>query len=666
MIDERRWERLVCWIKQDGIVVVYGFAQLQTCTNKELSIVVKAQNSEFIDDIRDKQLSDLDLSDLDHIVNLANVEANRFNDYTSDYVYPDIDYNLLRGVTGDVPYWFLFPAVFARRVLIQIVEDAGYTLQGDILDDATLKRMIIPFSRSFLRVAEGYVIDNQFFANMIAETLSLPFPSTASINAAGFDTTTAGYYDNSGYFTDGVWGSFTPNAFYQPTEIINQTLRFSCNFTVSGWGANTTLSIKIKGVTATVPPETTGEYIHEDNGDADGYFSIDIYVEQGDIPASSNYIEVLLGNDVYDAGYTVQMHSGVFWNEVNEQYYDLNPLDMAANLPDMLQSDYLKYIVNLFSLLMVTDKQAGTLTLHYFDDVPTNPPIDWSGKIDLTEDPTFTPNYGDYSLENVITYDNNEDDEGLKNDTTYAEHTIVKDVAPKGAKVMYVAPFSASKSVAENPNLMFIHVSDSANRRTHTMTMTLNLGIMYAVVSSTTKMSSGDPVIFRGLSHATTQDGVLLDGKKGVTIDEIISDTEFTIGGVVLNISTSGDVIHIDSETTNDPSPRIAMHDVIDGAAVGTIQLIGGSTVTQASRVTFTELEWEEAVDRSWSVLEAIIQSPQQVSCLMRLSPSDVNQLDFTQPIWVDHFGCYFYISFVEQYKVDEVDSTMVELIKLP
>jgi len=50
----------------------------------------------------------------------------------------------------------------------------------------------------------------------------------------------------------------------------------------------------------------------------------------------------------------------------------------------------------------------------------------------------------------------------------------------------------------------------------------------------------------------------------------------------------------------------------------------------------------------------------------MRLSAVDINQIDFSKPKWIDLYNCYFYLSFVNQYKVNQVDSTEVELIKLP
>jgi hypothetical protein len=115
----------------------------------------------------------------------------------------------------------------------------------------------------------------------------------------------------------------------------------------------------------------------------------------------------------------------------------------------------------------------------------------------------------------------------------------------------------------------------------------------------------------------------------------------------------------------NTRKPRIGVHKVVTDSPVP-IQLIGATTVTSASEVYFDEILWSNLVETYWETLTAIIQRPQMVEMLMRLSASDINQIDFTKPKWIDRFNCYFYLSYINQYKVNQVDSTEVELIRLP
>jgi hypothetical protein len=50
----------------------------------------------------------------------------------------------------------------------------------------------------------------------------------------------------------------------------------------------------------------------------------------------------------------------------------------------------------------------------------------------------------------------------------------------------------------------------------------------------------------------------------------------------------------------------------------------------------------------------------------IRLNASDINQLDYTRPVWLSKYGCYFYISAIKEYDALNNDTCIVELIKLP
>lgn len=66
--------------------------------------------------------------------------------------------------------------------------------------------------------------------------------------------------------------------------------------------------------------------------------------------------------------------------------------------------------------------------------------------------------------------------------------------------------------------------------------------------------------------------------------------------------------------------------------------------------------------------LIAMIQQFKSVKMLLRLTPADINQLDFFTPVWIQikgQAGCYFYISEIKQFKVTSKESTEVSLGKL-
>lgn len=78
-------------------------------------------------------------------------------------------------------------------------------------------------------------------------------------------------------------------------------------------------------------------------------------------------------------------------------------------------------------------------------------------------------------------------------------------------------------------------------------------------------------------------------------------------------------------------------------------------------------LGWENNLIPNFSSeIEGVLQNTKVIKELIRLNSADINQLDFFTPIWLDKHNCYFYISQVQQYKMNRFDSTIVELVKLP
>lgn len=70
-------------------------------------------------------------------------------------------------------------------------------------------------------------------------------------------------------------------------------------------------------------------------------------------------------------------------------------------------------------------------------------------------------------------------------------------------------------------------------------------------------------------------------------------------------------------------------------------------------------------IDTYYNTLKGVIDNFKKVSCLIRLTPADINQLDFTRPVWIEYFNAYFYISKISGYTPTNNKSTTVELIKL-
>lgn len=66
-----------------------------------------------------------------------------------------------------------------------------------------------------------------------------------------------------------------------------------------------------------------------------------------------------------------------------------------------------------------------------------------------------------------------------------------------------------------------------------------------------------------------------------------------------------------------------------------------------------------------YNAITDLIQRYKKITLLIRLSASDINQLDFTKPIYLQQFESYFYLSAIKGFSYTESKSTLVELVKL-
>jgi hypothetical protein len=107
----------------------------------EYEVLIKENRGTFFSDISNKYLTDLDFSDLDHVVD-ANVVIDSFNNTVANgykYVMP---FNI------DNTYqfnWFK-PAIYAQTYFDRIFATSGYSYTWDGLADANFDKLLIPYN----------------------------------------------------------------------------------------------------------------------------------------------------------------------------------------------------------------------------------------------------------------------------------------------------------------------------------------------------------------------------------------------------------------------------------------------------------------------------------------------------------------------------------------
>lgn len=656
--DTKRYQRLVAWIESDGVQSIYGFAQLQS-VGETLEVVVKGGNADWIDLMKDKTLDQLDLSDLDHIQDLATVTANRFNDYTSHYVYPDIDYGLVKNLNGSISHLMIFPAVFIKTIIDRSFSQSGLTLTN-VLDNVELyQQLVLPFSNDEMLHSQAWVTKKGFRAHVPSHTIDVA-AGIATWYSGIDNASTGGFFDNDSQITLGAWDDLSapqvPFPGYTPNEPVDQTFTAVINFTVTNWINGTSL-LNMNFVNVGL----VEFFVNYSHSDAEGNGTFTATISARTITELFQTIEI----DSQFVGVTID--SAIISNQAGAGYIRGSEWNFSKNVPNTLkQLDLIKYIVNAFSLVIVPDMVNNNIQFVFFDDIPTNPPQDWSEKIDKSEDATIVPNYGNYKKNNILEYTIDTGDSSLTESKDLGSHTIVNDLNEEGEFTIYKAPVGLCNRIFTMQDTMtkaFIDLNTSESREE----VITGINLTTVTFSANTEFAVGDELLYADCDGSQTIGGQTINGQIVMVIEKLTGNSVKVFPGCVgTPQATTGRAINIGQYyELNTRKPRIGVHKVVTDSPTP-IQLIGAATVTSASEVYFEDIAWSNLVSTYWITLSQIIKFPQMVKCLMRLSALDINQLDFSKPVFVDEFGCLFYLSYVDQFKTNQVDSTEVELVRLP
>ena len=746
--DSKRWQRLTAWIEVDGVQVVYGFAQLSS-VGADLEVVVKGGNSDWINLLKDKKLEDLNLRSLDHDHTQSNVQSNRFNTYADGFIYPDVDYGWLRDEEQNPHGRYFYPALFMKKAVDQMFTDTGYTLNNELDSDTRYQGMVMPFSNKEVLHSDEWETDKLF---------KVLFGTTA--------TTTAGYVTvpfDSIDFDYGNHVDLGSNNYNAGDKINSSQFAISVTYTLGTHAPSSSIVIAISSTNV----EFNGDpvTIILDTPATAGTFTVSTEFEWHD-QGEDLYIKCLAINNM-----TFTIDGGSLeCLSVDKKVLRGSEWNVAVNLPDLLQTDVLKYVANAFNALISANAATKVVTITPFDSVPLNSPEDWTEILDSSEDEMITFEYGDFKAENVLEYDINTDDTYLKDTPDLGKSTLTNSHKSEGIKKIYQAPFSLvargitmndtitkalidlneAKGIYSNiyyrPALTITHITNTGlvtvssgagqlfaglgvylynvsdalyeggfypntdfwvNERVfiissvHSGTefqlegdfngdpvssadcavgvMVDKFDITHVNVMSVGDASEGDEVLFYDTDGSTTIDGEPTNGSSAL-IDQIKSNRCITlkrrptytydleyIYPVISSPSsiTTGNVRILNASDNKEAAPRVGIVTVSTDAS-NAITLYGESTETQVSEVAYDNITWDVLVAAYWTTLQQIIESPQMVKALVRLKASDIQSIDFTRPKYLSQFGCLFYLSYIDQFKTNQVDSTDVELVKLP
>ena len=126
----------------DSVVVLEGYLQVRNIKNnidltqKIYEVVIFAENDNFVTQLSELELTDLDFTELSHTYSAENITTSWTQSWNHGYFYPIIDYGYdwkYTDISGnklgrnDVNVRHVFPATNVKYIVDKIFEAAGYS-----------------------------------------------------------------------------------------------------------------------------------------------------------------------------------------------------------------------------------------------------------------------------------------------------------------------------------------------------------------------------------------------------------------------------------------------------------------------------------------------------------------------------------------------------------
>ncbi len=399
-------QRIPAQILSDSLPILSGFCQvkaiyLQKEKYADIELVFFGGAVDLKSAVGDGELTDLDLSALDHEVNRTNIENSWLATSTSPA--PFVRYGVIdRGYnwSADNPPWGegeglyqnqLTPFVSVYKIIEAIMTGAGFTFESTFFGDpdstaSTTRDMYVPCLNGSQTVAvAGSLADN-----------------TAKVNLTPDVTNTTGNATGTLEFSDTAVDAYDPEDNYN-----NTTFRYTAPIgalysvrirTVGELGSN-------QGAILT----STATVTLNKNGSALSVVSNETYLNStGTVKVYDNTVELenieLATGDYLTVTYSLTNEAKLYGRGSGRprcflEVFEVSPplslfnVDIAGSLPKMKQIDFLLGLQRMFNLVFIPDrnKPDHILIEPFTDYIATGTKKDWTDKVDYSKDVTLKP-----------------------------------------------------------------------------------------------------------------------------------------------------------------------------------------------------------------------------------------------------------------------------------
>jgi hypothetical protein len=385
----------------DNVKIFDGVLRLSKIVNREGDITYEVNMfgrlRDILDALGDLTLADLDFDDYDHTYNQANLEASwartEWVSGAQNYVYPLVDYGYSTDNGITYPLKNFKPAVFVTEILERIFEEAEFEIQEPKFFESFF------FKKLILLTAEKS-ITREVLNLLDQRTDSLIQPVT---NVTNFQQLL-------------VFNSVSAPSF----TISNAGTRFTYNKTQ---GLNTGINLNVNLSFTSLETSTKNLWTVQILKNGSQIFSKSETVTIMPLGGTYNYTFAISGgvtlalNDYFEVRLTGAALGGGGFNPNIQNTVTVAPLGtfkIGSTIPvavdvvegdtmkinytmpkSMKQRDFLKSIISMYNLYITQDKlQTNILEIipyNEFFKTFKDEAIDWSDKLDVSQEVVITP-----------------------------------------------------------------------------------------------------------------------------------------------------------------------------------------------------------------------------------------------------------------------------------
>ena len=141
-------------IREGDSVVLKGKIKITKVTDEYYEGIAKGEGGDLFDLTKDKDLSDLDFSDINHYLN--NTTYADGVDNTDGHVYAVANYTKEDGIQDPLEVATQSPSLFKHYLWDKIFSEAGVTYSGDLFSTTSFKSEVISMAKGHVGVGKAY------------------------------------------------------------------------------------------------------------------------------------------------------------------------------------------------------------------------------------------------------------------------------------------------------------------------------------------------------------------------------------------------------------------------------------------------------------------------------------------------------------------------------